>query len=466
MTLARLGEEPIVSTGDTSKRALALVAIYGDVRDMVLSDHPWNFATIRANINPLLSVPIFSYAYEYAIPSGCLRFWGICGTGGEVDPALTFQIEGQNIITNVQASGVLPVKYTVQITNESLFSMVFVSTFALRLAAELVYRLTKNAALKQEIMKEYLLELGKAKATDSQQGTPNVIESESWLESRDVGSMGAEAQFGGFAAPATPTPIPLSYLDTDGTLAANDDVHVPSVKAVVTYVAARIAAAVAGIVATAVAAAQAVCLPLHGKADTAGAADTAANLSGTPALPNGTTATTQGSGDNSTKLASTAFVWSKIPATVAPLFALLENRQTQNTAGGASVSGSWQIYPLNTEQEDANSIVNSSALPAFTLAAGTYHIEANAPFVGGGKNQLRLYDVTNSAVKAYGGCGDAGSSAAINTGTGINTLFTIAAPTQFRLEYQVGSSVNIYGLGAASNFGPEVYGQLKITKIS
>lgn len=39
---------------------------------------------------------------------------------------------------------------------------------------------------------------------------------------------------------------------------------------------------------------------------------TASNLSGTPALPNGTTATTQSANDNSTKLATTAYVDTKV----------------------------------------------------------------------------------------------------------------------------------------------------------
>lgn len=184
LALARLGEEPLDELDDYSMRAVAINALYSDIRDMVLADHPWNFATLRAQLTPLEAPPLFGYDYAYAKPAGCLRFWGICGADGEVDANLTYKVEGTNIITNAQAEGILPVMYTRQVTDESLFDIVFVSSFALRLAAEAAYRLTKNAALKQVILKEYLFELSKAKAKDSQEGTPHVQQDESWYEAR------------------------------------------------------------------------------------------------------------------------------------------------------------------------------------------------------------------------------------------------------------------------------------------
>lgn len=87
-------------------------------------------------------------------------------------------------------------------------------------------------------------------------------------------------------------------------------------------------------------------LGLHDKADTAGAADTAANLSGTPTVPNGTTATTQSQGDNSTKLATTAYVDTglgtkqPLPSTVLYVSqqAGADNEAKLNTAYSAAVA--------------------------------------------------------------------------------------------------------------------------------
>ena len=202
LALLRLGEEPIITVGDSSERALALAAIYDDMRDVVQSDYPWKFCTVRANLSPSGTPPIFGYRYQYPLPSDCLKFWGIVGahssgwpmsssTWGEVDPRLRYDIEGQYVVTNVQVNGFLPVKYSIQITDESQFTPLFGSTFALRLAAEVAYRLTRNAALKGEILKEYFLELNKATSADAKQGTPNKALPERWQDARMTGNSGA-----------------------------------------------------------------------------------------------------------------------------------------------------------------------------------------------------------------------------------------------------------------------------------
>jgi len=192
----------------------------------------------------------------------------------------------------------------------------------------------------------------------------------------------------------------------------------------------------------------------------------AAGLSGTPALPNGTTATTQTSTDNTTKVATDAFVQSVVSGISGQSFAVLQNQQTQNTAGGTATSGSWQIYPLNTEQEDVNTIVDSSALPAFSLGAGTYRIRAFVPILSTCvRRQIRVYNVTDASVAILGESGIGGNNVTSNDKSILVGTVTISGTKQFRLEYRVEVSQNTYGLGQPANFGTEVYGQLEITKV-
>ena len=144
-------------------------------------------------------------------------------------------------------------------------------------------------------------------------------------------------------------------------------------------------------------------------------------------------------------------------------YALLQNRQAQNTAGGTATSGSWLIVPINTEQEDTNSIVDSTSLPAFSLAPGIYKIEAVCPLYACNSGQIRLYNVTDSAVSLIGG-----SVFAVGTGYTMSHLkgtITITGTKQFRLEYQVQNTCATTGLGYPANFGDEVYAQLSITQI-
>ncbi|MFA4826459.1 MAG: hypothetical protein WC593_15015 [Methanoregula sp.] len=146
--------------------------------------------------------------------------------------------------------------------------------------------------------------------------------------------------------------------------------------------------------------------------------------------------------------------------------AVLQNRQAQNVAGGTATQGSWLIVPINTEQEDNHSIVDSSALPAFSLNAGTYLIEASCPFVSTALSQIRLYNVTDAAVVASLIGKSAKSASADSIDSTAKGIVTITATKQFRLEYQVGSTAATYGLGIAANFGVEVYAQIMITQIA
>ena len=161
------------------------------------------------------------------------------------------------------------------------------------------------------------------------------------------------------------------------------------------------------------------------------------------------------------------------PFVLPPVYAVLQNRQTQNTAGGSSSAGSWEIIPLNTEYEDASDFVTTTSLPAFSLPAGTYQIDASCPFYLSSKSQVRLYNVTDNAVQTnVNGKAVLGSSAyGSNSGTSVveSSLygtFTITGTKQFRIEYTVTDARATDGLGLPGNIDEEIYAQVKLTKLN
>jgi len=184
LALARLGNENILSIDEDTKRAKTLKAIYDLIRDIVLVNHSWNFASTRVVLARLTEAPSFGYSYVYQLPTDpyCLRVLGLVGSNNpNVDPTLEYKIEGRKLLTN---ESMAQIKYISQVINEGDFSPQFVSVFAYRLAAEVAYKITGNATLKGEIIKEYLLELSKAKSIDAQEDTPEVWESENWAAAR------------------------------------------------------------------------------------------------------------------------------------------------------------------------------------------------------------------------------------------------------------------------------------------
>ena len=64
---SRIGDEPIRTEEDPG--ADALVAIFDDVRDDLLSRYPWTFATVVRRQPRLQAVPETRYPYYYQLPS-------------------------------------------------------------------------------------------------------------------------------------------------------------------------------------------------------------------------------------------------------------------------------------------------------------------------------------------------------------------------------------------------------------
>lgn len=133
-------------------------------------------------------------------------------------------------------------------------------------------------------------------------------------------------------------------------------------------------------------------------------------------------------------------------------FAVIEEQQAQNTAGGASTATTWTTRVLNTEVVDADSIVTLSG-NQFTPIAGTYRIMVNAPFIGSattpGSVRIRLYNVTQTSVVLVS------PNHFLLTNQGVNatlfTEFTANGTDAYAVQYYVTQSRVTNGLGAVIN---------------
>lgn len=170
-----------------------------------------------------------------------------------------------------------------------------------------------------------------------------------------------------------------------------------------------------------------------------------------------------------------AAVWVEIlnPATVTPppAYIHLQDRKTQNTAGGTATSGSWFTRELQTELVDTGSHC-TLASNEFTLAAGTYVIEATVPAYKVNQFQARLYNVTDAAVQTDGTNEIYSSTANVqNTSTNMTAAilrgrFTLSASKALRIEMRVNTTVATNGLGLQANLGPEIYTEVWLVKVA
>lgn len=157
--------------------------------------------------------------------------------------------------------------------------------------------------------------------------------------------------------------------------------------------------------------------------------------------------------------------WAAVSGAASYTVAVLSHVTSAGTSGGSIAAGSWVTRTLNTEL-DPSSIVTLSS-NQFTLAAGTYEIEADSPIYAGDEHQSRLYNVTTAVVTANGTAERSGSSSPTNqTSSKIKTVVTIAGSTVFRIEHRVTTNAQL-GRAPASAFGIScVFGYVTIRKLA
>lgn len=143
-------------------------------------------------------------------------------------------------------------------------------------------------------------------------------------------------------------------------------------------------------------------------------------------------------------------------------YMLVRDEKAQNTSGGSSAAGV-NVRTLNTVV--SNTISGASlAADRITLPAGTYRIEASAPYYSTDVCRAYLYNITDASISILGTSEDglAGASGR----SFLTGRLTIPAPKVYELREYIGTAI-ADGLGKACNqLGVEVYSQVEITKES
>ncbi len=140
-------------------------------------------------------------------------------------------------------------------------------------------------------------------------------------------------------------------------------------------------------------------------------------------------------------------------------YLLYENHQTSGTDGGTFNSGGWQTVPLTSEIFDTGSH-GSLASSIITLDAGAYRFTGWVTGYAVLGLQSRLYNVDTTTVICVGQC--VTGAAATSIVSQFAGRFTIAVPTQVRIEAQCSSSQATSGFGKALSFGTECYASIEL----
>lgn len=176
LALSHIRGGSINALTEASIQAQQCKLLYPILRDSVLENAPWQFATRIVSLAELTDVEVFNFAYAYQYPSDCLKikrlilnwetvnrtdsqFYGnnlpIINTQAPV-PYQVFNDDGNRVIGANYAE--LRAEYTVQVTDTNLFSTQFILALSHLLAAELaipIVGVNEGRKLKSDSMQQY-----------------------------------------------------------------------------------------------------------------------------------------------------------------------------------------------------------------------------------------------------------------------------------------------------------------------
>ena len=191
--LSWLAVDPIISLEDDSNTAQWCRLNYPFLRDSVLEERMWTFATVRA-VSTSADRDEWDEMYVHPMPVSWLSVYRVYR-----EQSAPFAIEGMNQSNldrswRMEGGNVLSLHPTVRlwgmqrVTDTGQFSSMFVQALAARIAADAAIPFTENRNLQSDMWNLYGVKLSEAAVRDGQQGSNERIETSTLTQARYYGS--------------------------------------------------------------------------------------------------------------------------------------------------------------------------------------------------------------------------------------------------------------------------------------
>lgn len=167
--LVSIGCDEMQSFDEGTTDAATASILYPMIRDMLLSCHPWNFATAQFDLNRLSEEPLGDYGYKFQLPADVVR---VISVSDEHDRLIRqYRIQGRELLCDADNARL---QYIFR-PNEETFPPHFVYALFTRLAAEFTIPMTESTTRSEVLDARAGRAEKKAKNVDSQQDTPQSI---------------------------------------------------------------------------------------------------------------------------------------------------------------------------------------------------------------------------------------------------------------------------------------------------
>ena len=178
-----LGGNRITSFDDGTAEAALCKDNYAYLRNAVLEEGKWAFATARFTMStPSATAPEYGFTYKFLIPNGILLIMDV-RDDSKPDGAndLDWRREGDYILCDSKS---IFIKAIIEVTDPNKFTATFIQALACRLAAEFAVPLTESQNKANTFEAKYASRLSLALAVDGMQGSRERLRGRSLLRNR------------------------------------------------------------------------------------------------------------------------------------------------------------------------------------------------------------------------------------------------------------------------------------------
>jgi hypothetical protein len=144
---------------------------YAQSRRKVLREHPWNFATKRAQLAASSTAPAFGYSAQFPMPSDFIRLLTLEGDTGQMLSPVSYEVEDGAILINSD-SGILRMRYIYDIEDVTKFDPMFVDLLAHEIALVAAFKVTESNTNIDRLAQIHRQRAAMAKAIDGQERPP------------------------------------------------------------------------------------------------------------------------------------------------------------------------------------------------------------------------------------------------------------------------------------------------------
>ncbi len=186
--LGFLGSNPIISFDEPSTSAQLMRDQYPFIRDAVMTEMAWTFATARET-SITADKSEWGDKFSHPVPLDWLQVLRVYRNVSNVDRAVLskgWTREGNFILTREDTVFMWGIK---RITDTALFSAAFIQCLATRLAADLCMTITENITQQGILWQLYGAKVKEAGIADGVQGANEIIQSDTLIDARVGGGL-------------------------------------------------------------------------------------------------------------------------------------------------------------------------------------------------------------------------------------------------------------------------------------